>query len=265
MELEDQPWFPALLRDAGTAYLGLAARLDDPGPAIAERLRPALEATGLRRLVDLCSGGAGPLGSVLAELEREGIEADALLTDRFPNLPSFRRLKEQIGDRVDFEAEPVDALAVPDDLEGLRTLFNALHHFRPEQARGLLQDAVDAGQPVAAFEMVGRHPVQLIGLLSSPLLALLLMPFTRPFRWSWLLFTYVIPVIPLFILWDGVVSGLRVYSVAELRELVAGLRGEEYVWEIGAEPMTRIPAPVTYLVGYPKRVTRAAPVDPVDA
>jgi len=258
MELEDQAWFPAVWRDAGTAYLEFAARFNDPGAGIAKRLAPVLEATGTRRLVDLCSGGTGPLPGVLAELEREGLEATALLTDRFPNLPSFQRLQDEIGKRVEYAAEPVDALAVPAELSGLRTLFNALHHFRPEDARGLLQDAVDAGQPVAAFEVVGRHPLQLLGLLMSPVLSLLLMPFARPFRWSWLFWTYVVPVIPLFILWDGVVSGLRVYSIPELHELVAGLRGREYVWEIGAESMTPVPAPVTFLVGRPKSPTPVA-------
>ena len=31
-------------------------------------------------------------------------------------------------------------------------------------------------------------------------------PFVRPFRWSRLLFTYVIPLIPLLVLFDGTVS-----------------------------------------------------------
>ena len=138
--------------------------------------------------------------------------------------------------------------------QDLRTIFNALHHFRPADARKILQDAVDAGVPVASFEMVGRHPLYIVGLSFSWLMALVLVPFLRPFRPSWLVFTYLVPVIPLFILWDGMVSAFRTYSPEELQALVAELEGADaYEWEIGAEPLGGgPPAPVTYLIGTPR-------------
>ena len=48
---------------------------------------------------------------------------------------------------------------------------------------------------------------------------LLLTPFFRPFRLSRLVFTYLLPLIPLTTIWDGVVSILRLYSPAELLAL----------------------------------------------
>jgi len=133
----------------------------------------------------------------------------------------------------------------------VRTLFNAFHHFRPEMARRILQSAVDDRCPIAAFEFVGRHPVVLFAMLLNPLLMMLAVPFLRPFRWSWLPLTYLIPVIPLFVMWDGLVSCLRVYSEGELRDLVASLeRGDRFEWEIGELP--RRPAPASYLIGVPK-------------
>ncbi|MEZ5362682.1 MAG: hypothetical protein R2748_10195 [Bryobacterales bacterium] len=66
-------------------------------------------------------------------------------------------------------------------------------------------------QPIAAFEAAealgGDLPLVLV-----PLFVLLMTPFIRPFRWSRLFWTYVIPVLPLAIFWDGVVSYLRAYT-----------------------------------------------------
>lgn len=65
------------------------------------------------------------------------------------------------------------------------------------------------------------------------------------------LFTYLIPLVPLATIWDGMVSFLRVYSQEELKELVASLQSQDYTWEVG-QASTGTPLFVfTYLVGYP--------------
>ena len=76
----------------------------------------------------------------------------------------------------------------------------------------------------------------------------------RPLRPIWLFFTYVVPVIPVFIFWDGVVSCLRVYSPKQLEELVAPLREEfpTYTWEVGRIRLGMAPAYATSLIGMPK-------------
>jgi hypothetical protein len=42
-----------------------------------------------------------------------------------------------LGERFTYHAEPVDATEVPAEMTGLRTMFQAFHHLRPEQARTL--------------------------------------------------------------------------------------------------------------------------------
>ena len=58
--------------------------------------------------------------------------------------------------------------------------------------------------------------------------------------------TYLVPVAPLFLFWDGLVSGLRLYSVRELRAIVDSLPVNDYVWDLGALPF---PRSITYLIG----------------
>jgi hypothetical protein len=77
------------------------------------------------------------------------------------------------------------------------------------------------------------------------------MPTIRPLKLSWLFFTYLVPLVPLLVLWDGVVSCLRIYSPRELRDLVDALPDNDYEWDIGTIPLGG-PAHATYLVGRPR-------------
>lgn len=252
VELEDLPWFPAVLRDGGTAYLELMGRLSGHARLLTPPLADLLAATGQRRVVDLCSGAGGPVGEVVEALAERGQEVTVTLTDAYPNLPSLRRVAARSGGRIGLSEAPVSASSVPADYAGVRTIFNAFHHFRPEQARSILADAVSARRPVAVFELVSREPAMLAALLLSvPLVVTLSMPFWRPFRWQWIVFTWLIPVMQLFVLWDGVVSWLRIYSEEELRELVASIDAPGWEWKIGRIQLGGAPLHASWLTGRP--------------
>jgi len=133
-------------------------------------------------------------------------------------------------------------------------LFSAFHHYPPDRAEAVLADAVAKGRGVCVFEGVSHRA---IGLLSVPLQVpamMLMTPFVRPFRWSRLVFTYLIPLIPLVVLFDGIVSMLRLYSEDELRELVERVSGHErYEWHIGSVAVAGWSIGPLYLVGFPTR------------
>jgi O-antigen/teichoic acid export membrane protein len=99
------------------------------------------------------------------------------------------------------------------------------------------------------FEAAKRDPLTILSTVLMPLAGLLTAPFARPFRISRIFWTYVIPVIPFVLFFDGVVSCLRAYSQKELSVLVAQVRAENYVWQIGERSGGL--APVTFLIGYP--------------
>jgi hypothetical protein len=174
------------------------------------------------------------------------------LTDRYPNIQAFERARRLSHQAVTYHAEPVDATRVPSALPGFRTMFTAFHHLRPDQARAVLADAVTKGEGIAVFEPGQRSRLTLLLLpllLGTPLRVLVATPFIRPFRWSRLLWTYLVPVVPLVLLFDSIVSVLRWYSVQELRDLTAGL--DRYRWDIGTVRSKPIPFPITYLLGVP--------------
>lgn len=253
VELEDLPWLPAPVRDAATGYLQMMIHQSDAFAPAVPLLADALTRTGARRVVDLCSGGGGPWRRLSAALRESGAPRPVVLTDRYPNAGAARAVTG--GDPsfdVTLHPAPVDATDVPSSLEGFRTMFSAFHHFRPHHARAVLADAVADGVPIAIFERTKRNVTCFLLMLLTPLFVLLGMPAVRPFRLTNLLFTYLIPLVPVVVLWDGIVSTLRTYSVEELRALVAEVPGRErYDWSIG-EAAGRGPLPMLYLVGTPR-------------
>jgi hypothetical protein len=174
------------------------------------------------------------------------------LSDHCPNIPAFERACRLSQQAITYHPKPVDATRVPPELPGFRTMFTAFHHLRPDQARAMLADAVAKGEGIAVFEPGERNLLVLLLLpllLLTPLRVLIATPFIRPFRWSRLFWTYLVPAVPLVLLFDSIVSVLRWYSVRELRGLTAGL--DHYDWDIGTVRAKPIPFPITYLIGTP--------------
>lgn len=227
----------------------LANTLNVFGPII-PILERGMRSSGENRIIDLGSGAGGGWVKLSALIEELSPKTEIFLTDYFPNLDRINRLNNA-APNLRYREEPIDAREVPQGLKGLRTMFLAFHHFKPTDARGILHNSVKANQPIAIFEGQERSLLSLIGMVFSPITLLITTPFIRPFRLKRLAFTYFVPILPLLVLWDGVVSCLRTYSVEELRELVLEVEGgERFNWEINT--LRSGPGVILYLLGTPK-------------
>jgi hypothetical protein len=251
-EFEDQAWFPTLIRGYMTDYLNFTAELTSaPFEAFTKKLKAAMETCKTHKIIDLCSGGGGPIPTVTRILrDQENYPVEVTLTDYYPNLTAFKRIASSHS-QISFISESIDATHVPQQIKGFRTLFNGFHHFKPDQAKKILIDAVQSKQGIAVFELVGRSPFALFSVATALIGIPFLTPFMKPFRISRLVFTYLIPLVPLFIVWDGLISCLRIYSPEELKELVRSIPAEGYVWETALLPFGNIPGHGTYIIGIP--------------
>ena len=247
-ELEDQPWFPAHIRDLATDYLQFIQERFRIDRAIAPVIRRALDAGQTTEIVDLCSGGSGPLLRLAEDLAGEGRRVHVILTDLFPNVPAFEKIAAESGGLIDFERQPVDAREVPPRLPGLRTVFNGFHHFRPADARSVLHAAAAARQPIAIAE-VSERSLRSLPVVLTPLFVWMATPFMRPFTFQRFFWTYILPMVPFTCLWDGIVSQLRAYTVAELRDMCEG--SAPMRWEAGQIPIAKGHGRLTYLLGVP--------------
>jgi hypothetical protein len=259
LEIEDQAWFPRFLRDAVTDLLQFTFSVCGFYKPAVEHLHRAIRNSGAQDVVDLCSGGGGPWLDLQRRLEaKHGMTVRVRLSDKYPNRAAWERSRGASDGKFTFCADPVDARAVQPELAGFRTLFTCFHHFSPDDARAILADAVHRGEGIGVFEVPRRRALTIALCFLMPLAAIAFAPFVRPFRWSRLLWTYVLPVVPFVLLFDGIVSCLRAYSATELAELANGVGVSGYRWEAGEVRRGFFPVPVTYLIGWPDDPTRRA-------
>jgi hypothetical protein len=254
-EFTDQTWYPQVFRRIQTDYLQFVVTRGAGHQNLIPLFEKALHQSGTNEIVDLCSGGMGPWVRLIDQLEQAGLAVKVTLTDKFPTPEAIQKWAGSSQAGINYMAEPVDAMSVPVRLKGMRTMFEGFHHFKPDQARLILQDAVEKRVSIGVFEASLKPPQGPVIFLLSPIMTLLgylfATPFIQPRTWSRFLWTYLLPIVPLATCWDGLVSFLRVYSQRELGELIKPLHRKDYTWEIG-QASTGTPLFVfTYLVGYP--------------
>jgi len=253
-EFEDFGWFPAGLRNLMTDFLRYSTIRMGLHLPIVSLLREAMRSAGTNKLVDLCSGGGGLLVEIQKELAA-GAESQphVTFTDKYPNVPALADICAANPRGLAFERRSVDATAVPDELDGIRTMFSAFHHFSPDTACNILSDAVERQQGIAIFEVSRRSLLGLVPMLLSPLGTWLMTPAIRPLNLGRFFFTYLVPAVPFFIMWDGIVSALRTYTVEEMRDMAAAIDGDTFDWRAG-EAKAPYGYRVTYLIGTPRTV-----------
>jgi hypothetical protein len=248
IEIHDHPSFPPLLRDLFTDALQSIWSFSNSYDAIVPRLRSLLNHLDNHQILDLCSGAGGPLITLAPRLQSAAEPTPHIcLTDKYPNHEAFQRAS--LNSAFTYESRSVDAAHVPADLPGLRTIFSSFHHFNPLEARNILTDAFYQRRAIAIFELANPTLKTMLITSSIPFLAMFLSLRERPRRWSRLFFTFLIPIIPIALMFDGLISCLRAYSQQELQALVEGLSTPTYQWQIGEDRSGLLP--VTYLIGSP--------------
>jgi hypothetical protein len=255
-ELTDLAWYPQTFRRIQTDYLQFATTLGSGHQNLIPLFKKALQQAGTTEILDLCSGGTGPWVGLQKQFKQAGLFVTITLTDKYPNPDVIRKWAGAALEGIEYLAEPIDAMNVPPHLKGMRTLFEGFHHFKPDQARSILRDAVEKQVAIGIFEATLKPPLGLLLLLLAPVTTLLgylfATPFIKPRTLSRFFWTYLVPIVPLATCWDGVISMLRVYSPQELADLTEPLQREGYVWEAGQASTGTPVFDFTYLIGYPK-------------
>ncbi len=249
LELEDQRWFPSRLRGWVVDQLSFVEDLVDAYRPIVPLVEELIGAPGPARVVDLCSGSGAAPAALKRALDERGVPCDVVLTDLYPNLDAFRSRE---ADGVLHIDEPVDATRLPDELTGVRTLFNGFHHLPPAPAKALLEDAAAKRQPIIIVETVGRSLRSFLLVCAITAGTFVFAPFVRPFSLGRLFFTYVVPAVPFVVFFDGMVSCLRVYSPAELRAMTSEVSSDRYAFEVTRPKVPYAPFRHLVFVGRPR-------------
>jgi hypothetical protein len=249
-EILDQAWCPKAVREGTTDALEAIISSSDIYRSVREPMMSAIRISGATRVVDLCSGGGGPWLSKPWSSEPHGPRV--ALTDKFPSEVLAARVGQ--NKRIYSVDSPVDATDVPEELSGFRTIFSSFHHFPDSIASKILSDAVCRGDGFASAEATSRSGRAMATIFLLPLYVWLLTPYMRPFRWSRLLLTYLIPAIPFVILWDGLVSCLRTRTPEELLALTRPF--PQYEWTAGYAGGQGVWLAPVFLIGLPRALVQ---------
>ncbi|MEL6257157.1 MAG: hypothetical protein AAFR87_34500 [Bacteroidota bacterium] len=140
---------------------------------------------------------------------------------------------------------------------GLYVSVNSFHKLKEKEARDLLDQFASAGHPLAIVEGNNDSLWQVFGMtVIVPLTVLLTAVFVKPFRMSRVIFTYLIPILPIVTLVDGAMALLKLYAPKDLDELTSSLEHKDYSWKSGKLDNGR-GGKIIYLLGYPERVVES--------
>lgn len=253
-ELEDFTWFPHWLRKCMTRLLVVVHKILGSGEMLARVISKVLKESNSSTIIDLCSGSGGPMPEVKQILNKKyGLkDPTVILTDLYPDLETAKIFNDQSENNISYQTIPVDATTIAGSKAGLRTMVGSFHHMKPEDARKILESAQKAGQPVCIFEIIYNSLPAGFWWVAFPfifVMAFFITPMVRPITWQQVFFTYVIPIIPICFAWDGAVSSARMYTVADLDELLNDIESKDYRWEthtVGGKLKQ------LYLLGMPK-------------
>lgn len=133
--------------------------------------------------------------------------------------------------------------------KGLYLFVNSFHQLNSAEARRILQRIADSGNPVVVVEGNNDSLWQIVGMtIFVPLTVLLTAFFIKPFRFSRIILTYIIPILPVIIVIDGCIALLKLYNPSDLLALTSSLNAEHYEWKAGKSDNGR-GGKIIYLTG----------------
>ena len=259
-EFEDFSWFPTWLRTCMTNLIMVLHKMIGISDVLANLLADVLKKNNLTKIIDLGSGSGGPMPETIMKIrERHGLEeVQLVMTDLFPDLKTVQKFNQDTDDYIIYQETSVDAMNMVSAPNSLMTMMNSFHHMPPKGARKILELAQKNAQPILIYEMAeNKMPLIIwwfllpISLVMLMIMVLFMTPFVRPMTWQQLVFTYLIPIIPICYAWDGQVSMPRMYSFKDLDILLEGLHNENYSWQKGHANKKNGKKMGTYLIGLP--------------
>lgn len=261
-EFEDFDWFPAFIRTGMTNLIVVLHKMLGTSEVLAQLILDIKKQHAFSQIVDIGAGSGGAMPEVIEKINASGNQppTQLLLTDLYPNPEIVQQINNNSATHLRYREQPLDATNLSDAPAGLKTMMNSFHHMPPDIAKKILASAQSNKEPILIYEIAENFVPTLLWWLLLPLSLLILIvmslfmtPFVRPLGWKQLVFTYLIPLIPLCYAWDGQASSMRTYTFDDIKILLADLpQTDDYVWEIAPAKKENGKKLGYYVLGLPK-------------
>jgi hypothetical protein len=240
-EFQDHPHIPSFLRSTLLDVLEFCnGPVRDYYGEVCAAIVAEAKIRGSRQVVELGAGSA-PLTQRLAR-EPAAQQLTCVACDLFPDVENYRELEARDPGRVRAMTEPVDftqpRVWEPDTLLVLCATF---HHIPPELRRQTLAAITQSAQGVMIFEPIQNNPLSMLFVLTS-IFSAIASPlwWRRPGVLRRVLWCWVVPVVPLMFVWDGLVSCVRQWKPQRWRDELAHLLPPDRVPSINTSVHTAI-------------------------
>ncbi|KAK5019418.1 hypothetical protein LTR16_002664 [Cryomyces antarcticus] len=193
-------------------------------------------------IIDFCSGGGGPVPTIERLVNQERASQGQkpipfLLSDIHPHLDAWITASSR-SEHLSFVPQSVDATHPPvsvtsrtstanspaaaytSDTRVFRLYCLAFHHFPDALARKTLASTLATSDGFAIIELQDRHVFSLALMVLDLLLVFFVSPLWFWGDWLRLLFTNIVPLLPVIQAFDGAVSCLRTRTFEEVMALV---------------------------------------------
>ena len=252
-EFMDLDRYPDFLRRIQTNILQVVMNQTKGFDYAVPYIDDMLAKTKCGTLTDLCSGAAGPWLRIYNKLKSK---VNLRLSDKFPNGKMFEKIKKDTNGEIDYIGSPIDVLDADFKENAVYTMFTAFHHFKPDEVKTILKNIQDKRAAICIFDyapakglVLALSPLTfIIGILQFYFLSFLV----RPFTLTRLLFTNIIPVVPLVSAWDGIVSALRKYDKDSLLAITKDIEKPGYTWKAECDFSLSKSSPMVCLLGRPE-------------
>ncbi|QQS28922.1 MAG: hypothetical protein IPM47_19110 [Sphingobacteriales bacterium] len=262
-EFEDFSWLPKYIRTGVTNLIKVFHRLIGTSDVLADLIEECQKKINFTQIVDLGSGSGGPMIDVIEKINKRNTQNDPielLLSDKYPNENTVERINNLNLPNVNYLSNSVDASKIENIPNGLKTMIASFHHMKPKVAKQILKSAEKNREPILIYEIAENNipfilwclmlPISLIILV---LMSLFMTTLVRPLTYIQIIFTYIIPLIPLVYAWDGQASLMRTYTIKDIESMIGQCNDESYIWEVRKVNKKNGKKAGYYIFGYSKR------------
>ncbi len=233
IELMDESWLPVSLRETLTDLLEIAnTHLRLYNGWVARDIVALAKKGNFKTIVELGAGSA-PIARLIAQ-KKQDERVGVVVCDSHPNVSAFKSLELQFPGSVTGIMEPVDFTRQRVWGTGALLLVNScFHHVPPEKRREAIKNLIASADRVVIFEPLKREWLSLLldlcGFIPAFLGPLFIGKAGRLRRLFW---CWVFPVAPFCLVFDGIVSCLRMWSTEEWIEVLREVSPKDRKWSV---------------------------------
>lgn len=177
-----------------------------------------------QKLMECCSGSGDALVLIDSQLDKKEFDTiNYILSDIRPNPEFYTRFNITPNGRFNYIEDPVDITQETTKYDYPKIFINSFHHFSRDQAKKILDVNLSRKNEIIILEYVRKSFLGFLSMPIGPIVIILTLPFVVKLKHLPVMafFTYFLPVFPIMMLWDGIVSCLHEYNEDDLQKIIA--------------------------------------------